>query len=144
MNFATIQPYLAIVLPLIMPYGGSLLASVLQQDGFDRYSPLINDSLAWSFLILASAGSAWVDNQLLATPNLAINAVVGTATLLLAGPLTSLKPWVSFKGMLAANLFNVVPLPAPSLEVSAQSKTSNAASPIPPRASAQKPNNTAG
>lgn len=130
LSFSQIQPYLAILLPFVLPYLADMVASILRQDGFDARSPLINESIAWAFLIVASVASGIVDNQLLATPSLAINTLVSIATLLLSGPLTNLAPWVNFTGFLQSKLFNViqaeVALATPQLRARAASVVSQA------------------
>lgn len=104
-SFALIQPYLALALPFFMPYVADFVASLLQQDGFNQK---VNDVFAWAFLILASVGTGIVDNQFFGTPNVVFNALLSIATLLLSGPLTSLKPWINLTAFVQSKLFNVV------------------------------------
>src|SRR2546423_15625003 len=105
-DFNALIPYLAILLPVLMPFLGDTLASILAQDGFPRE---LNNIIAWLFLILAAVATAFASNLLTGNANQLIGVVAGIIQLLLSGPLTSLKPWVNLTALLQSKAFNVVP-----------------------------------
>ncbi len=47
------QQLLVLVLsPLVLAFIGDTTASILKQDGFDKYSPIWNELIAWMVVLL--------------------------------------------------------------------------------------------
>ncbi len=90
--FGFVQGISPIILPLIFPYLGDFVANLLKQRHFPV---LVNDLIAWAVLISAAVGEALVTGKLLGAPTVVIPVLSGFATALVAGPLTSLKPWLA-------------------------------------------------
>jgi hypothetical protein len=110
-NLSAVQPFLLVLLPLIMPYIGDFSASVLAQDGFPQF---VNDLIAWVMLIAVAIASGIASGALIgpfvtADWTTVISVLIAVATALLAGPLTSLNTWVNFTALVQSHVFNIVP-----------------------------------
>jgi hypothetical protein len=111
---ATLQAALLVLLPVIMPYVGTEVAAIVRQRHFN---PTFNEGISWAALLACTALNAFAAHQLtpglfqgsLSTVASNVGAVlVGGTTLLLAGPLSSLKPWLTHLGWVESNIFNIV------------------------------------
>lgn len=108
------NPALVVIAPLLMPvifpYIGDAVSHALKQDHFTRRA---NDAIAWTVLVLAALGDAWIEGQINPpvvghTVNWALavlQVVDGAAVILLAGPLVKLGPWVQGMQWLQGHIF---------------------------------------
>jgi len=89
----TIQQYLVILLPLLLPLFGTSVAALLSQDGFPQPA---NDIIAFAALLACAIISAYAAGQLSGDPTGIVAAIVGAMTLLIQGALHNLTPYVSY------------------------------------------------
>jgi len=121
----TLQQLLPLLtLPVVFALVGSSVAKILSQDGF---APWANDLIAWSVLVLSAVLSAYAAHQLTGDPYQIAAVLVGTATLLVSGGLSSLKPWLIWLDFLQQYVFPVIKsreaAPAPLSEPTTQEQT---------------------
>ncbi|SRR6266568_2889724 len=97
------QQLLVLVLsPLVLAFIGDTTASILKQDGFDKYSPIWNELIAWMVVLLFAVLSVIADNQFNGGLNTVADATIAAFSLLVSGALKSLKPWLTFTDWLQA------------------------------------------
>lgn len=103
-----VQQALIIILPLILSLiGGTTLSSILKQDGFP---PLLNAVITWAVLILAAVASAYAHNELAGSDSIqqmVISVLEGIFTLILSGPLVSLRPYALGLDWIQSHAFTV-------------------------------------
>lgn len=122
-------------LPILFAVLGTSAGKFLAQRHFPR---LVNDIIAFVFVLGAAVVDAFASHQVSTQTdwfNL-VSTVSGLFTLLLAGPLSSLKPYMVWLSFLQNTVFNIVKPAAPATVVPTTSRVSNAypgPSPIPLR-----------
>src|SRR5216684_8934941 len=96
------QLFVLLLSPLVLAFIGDTTASILKQDGFDKYSPIWNELIAWAVVLLFAVLSVVADNQLNGGLNAVADATIATYSLLVSWALKSLKPWLTFTDWLQA------------------------------------------
>jgi hypothetical protein len=116
-------------LPILFAILGTSVGKFLAQQHFPK---LVNDLIAFVFVLGAAIFDAFMSHQVSATTdwlNL-VSIVSGLFTLLVAGPLSSLKPYMAWLDFLQNAMFNIVKPPvAVAPPPSTASRVSNAYTP---------------
>ena len=96
--------YSPLFLPLIFPFLGDTAAHILRQA---HWSDPAKETTAWAVLVISAVIEAIVSGKWSDNPNLLLPVLSGTATLLLAGPLTQLSPWLVGMAWVEKTFFNL-------------------------------------
>lgn len=112
-------------LPIAFAVAGTSVGRFLAQQHFPK---VVNDLIAFLFVLAAAIVDAIVSHQVSATTNAynIVSVISGIFTLLVAGPLSSLKPYMVWLDFLQNTLFNVVKPTQPIPTAALPSRVSNA------------------
>ncbi len=105
------QLFVLLLSPLVLAFIGDTTAAILKQDGFDKYSPIWNELIAWAVVLVFALLSVVADNQFNGGLNAVADATIAAFSLLASGSLKSLKYWLIFTGWVQAAT-NFVQAPA--------------------------------
>src|SRR6266571_1204375 len=86
------QLLVLVLSPVVLSLIGDTTASILKQDGFDRYSPILNELIAWLVVLVFAILSVVADNQFYGGLNAIADATIAAFSLLATGGLRALKP----------------------------------------------------